>query len=332
MTKAFVFGKFLPFHKGHEAMIRFALTQTDFLTVLICCSDRETLPAGWREKWIRDTFAGETRLEIKIFSYKESELPNTSVASRDVSQTWSEAFQKLLPDHSLLITSEPYGEYVAAFMQIRHIAFDRDKKLVPVSATDIRNDLAKHWNFLPDSVKRSFITKVVILGTESTGKTVLTEKLASYFRGRKVLEAARDLIPDSNLFTMEDLHRVAAKHARRIREEEVGNSPLLVIDTDVHITKSYADFVFQKTLDVSDEIYQANKADLHIYLDANAPFVQDGTRLRVEMRNRLDHSHRAILKAHGIVPVEIRGSWQQLFEQAVALVEAVLEGKRQLDR
>lgn len=43
MIKAFVFGKFLPFHQGHEHLINFALGHCDQLTVLVCASDRETL-------------------------------------------------------------------------------------------------------------------------------------------------------------------------------------------------------------------------------------------------------------------------------------------------
>jgi HTH-type transcriptional repressor of NAD biosynthesis genes len=52
MIKAFTFGKFLPFHKGHEAMINFALTECDFLSVLVCCSDKENINGEVRKKWI----------------------------------------------------------------------------------------------------------------------------------------------------------------------------------------------------------------------------------------------------------------------------------------
>jgi HTH-type transcriptional repressor of NAD biosynthesis genes len=45
MIKAFVFGKFYPFHKGHEAMINFALSKCDFLSVLVCSSDKEKTAA-----------------------------------------------------------------------------------------------------------------------------------------------------------------------------------------------------------------------------------------------------------------------------------------------
>jgi HTH-type transcriptional repressor of NAD biosynthesis genes len=89
-----------------------------------------------------------------------------------------------LPDYSLLITSEEYGNFVATFMNIQHIAFDIPKKLFPVSATAVRNDLFANWKFLPDSVKPDFAIKVVILGTESTGKTTLTEEAFKAFQLR----------------------------------------------------------------------------------------------------------------------------------------------------
>ena len=104
MTKAFVFGKFLPFHKGHEAMINFALSKCDFLTVLVCCSNKENIPHTVRSSWIRKTFENEKRIEIRTFNYLESELPNTSETSETVSKIWAYIFKKQLPDYLLLIT------------------------------------------------------------------------------------------------------------------------------------------------------------------------------------------------------------------------------------
>ena len=106
MVKAFVFGKFLPFHKGHEAMIKFALTKCDLLTVLVCCSDKESIPDTLRKAWIEKAFEKESNIEIRTFNYLESELPNTSTSSESVSKIWADVFKKQLPDYSLLITSE----------------------------------------------------------------------------------------------------------------------------------------------------------------------------------------------------------------------------------
>jgi len=328
MVKAFVFGKFLPFHKGHEAMINFALKKCDFLTVLVCCSDKENITANTRQKWIEKTFKNQDEIEIKSFHYLESELPNTSDSSKEVSKVWSAEFKKLFPDYDFVITSEEYGNYVATFMGIKHIAFDIPKQLFPISATAVRNDIFTNWNFLPDSVKPSFAIKIVILGTESTGKTILTERLAKYFNCSSVKEAGRDLIPNSNSFGFDELHLVASEHANRIDKAVLGNSPLIIIDTDIHITISYASFVFNKELEVDDEIYNSNKADLYIYLNNGVEHQQDGTRLDKSNRDLLDLSHRTILREKNIKFVEIEGDWEQRFKRTLKEIELIINKKK----
>ncbi len=320
MVKAFLFGKFLPFHKGHEAMIRFALTQADSVSVLVCCSDKENIPAEIRKSWIDTAFEGIENIEVLTFEYNEAQFPNTSASSKEVSKLWAPVFSNLFPDHSILITSEPYGDFVAEFMGIRHIAFDIPKQLYPVSATLIRNDIAAWWDYLPDSVKPYYTFKVTILGTESTGKTTLSERLSAHFNATLVPEAARDIIANSSYFTMEDLHKTAVEHARRITEAEKGNSPIIIIDTDVHITRSYARFTFNLELQVSDEIYDANRANLCIYLTNDSGYFQDGSRLNEEQGRLLDISHRETLKAHDISYIEISGNFDEKFEKAVQLI------------
>jgi HTH-type transcriptional repressor of NAD biosynthesis genes len=64
-------------------------------------------------------------------------------------------------------------------------------------------------------VKPDFAIKVVVLGTESTGKTNLTEKLSKHFKCSLVSEAGRELIADSNIFAFEDLQLVANEHSKK---------------------------------------------------------------------------------------------------------------------
>jgi HTH-type transcriptional regulator, transcriptional repressor of NAD biosynthesis genes len=321
MTKAFVFGKFLPFHKGHEAMIHFALNKCDFLTVLICCSDREIIADTIRKSWIEQTFENQTKIEVRIFNYSEEELPNTSESSKKVSKLWADIFKTKFPDYTLLITSEEYGSFVATFMNIQHIAFDISKTLFPISSTAICNNIFENWKFLPTNVRPYFAIKVAILGTESTGKTTLAEKLSVYFNCNLVLEAGREIIADSNHFSFDDLLRVATEHAKRIDDVVLNESPLMVIDTDIHITKSYARFSFGKELTVSADIYNSNRADLYLYLNNDVEHFQDGTRLNEAERNLLDISHRQVLQERDIIIVEISGKWEQRFETAVEQID-----------
>jgi HTH-type transcriptional repressor of NAD biosynthesis genes len=325
MVKAFVFGKFLPFHKGHEALINFALAKCDFLTVLVCCSDKENISSSTRKKWIDKAFIKEKNIEIRTFNYLESELPNTSTSSESVSKIWADVFKKQLPDYSLLITSEEYGNFVAAFMNIQHIAFDIPKKIYPISATAVRNDVFNNWQYVPDSVKPDLLLKVVILGTECTGKTTLTEKLAKYFNCSFVSEAGRDIIANSNTFTFDDLYLVATEHAKRIEKSILANSHLVIIDTDIHTTKSYSRFTFGKELEISTDIYNSNSANIYLYLNNDVKHLQDGTRLSEVERNLLDLSHRKVLKDHNIEIIEVTGDWDERFEKTVEQIKKLIE-------
>jgi HTH-type transcriptional regulator, transcriptional repressor of NAD biosynthesis genes len=325
MIKAFVFGKFLPFHKGHQAMINFALTKCDYLSVLICCSDKENIDGLIRQKWIKSTFKENCNLNIEILNYSEDQLPNTSESSMEVSKVWSKIFKEKYSDYSALITSEKYGDYVADYMQIEHISFDIKRTKYPISASKIKSDFFSNWQYLPNNVKPYFAKKVVILGTESTGKTTLTKKLAEYFSCNFVLEAGRDLIPNSNSFTIEDLRNVATVHANRIKKAIIGPSALTIIDTDINITISYARKLLGNDLILKNDIKEFNKSDLYLYLCNDAIFHQDGTRLEEEKRNLLDKSHREILMQNKIPIIEIAGDWDERFKLAIFHIKKLID-------
>ncbi|AYL95815.1 AAA family ATPase [Mucilaginibacter celer] len=327
MTNGFVFGKFLPFHKGHEALIRFALSKCDFVTVLICCSDKEVLPGDVRQRWIGESFAGIHQLEIRIFNYLESELPNTSQSSRKVSAVWARQFKTLLPGYTVVITSEPYGAFVAGFMNIKHIPFDPDRSRFSISASAIRSDLFSNWNFLPAAVKPFYAIKIAILGTESVGKSTLSEQLAEHYNSSLVPEAGRDLIADSNSFTYNDLLRVSHEHSKRVKATMAGDNPLIIMDTDLHITMSYSRFVFDKELELTDEISSVDKSHLYLYLVNDVPHVQDGTRLDLERRNALDASHRRVLFDNNIPFIELKGSWEERFTAALRNIDHLIAQK-----
>ena len=321
MTKGFVFGKFMPFHKGHQAMIDFAKSKVDFLYIVVCASEKETIPVFTRSHWITETYPFDQKIQIISFEYLEKNLPNTSVADKEVSARWAAQFKKMLPDVEILVTSEAYGKFAGDAMGIESIVFDQDRSAVPISATEIRENPAKHWDLLPESVKPYFQKKIVLLGTECTGKSSLAKALAEKLVATLVYEVGRDLIPSSKSFTEEQLMLVTFEHARNIEKAANEMRPFVIIDTDIHITQSYANFQFAQYLDVPDEIYQVNKADIYFYLDHNFDYVQDGTRLELRERNFLDKSHRTSLADHKIDFIEISGEWNERLEKMLAVLE-----------
>ncbi|MBK9452127.1 MAG: AAA family ATPase [Bacteroidetes bacterium] len=214
---------------------------------------------------------------------------------------------------------------MANIMGIRHIAFDLQKQLFPVSATAIRSDLLANWEYLPDSVKPYFCIKVAILGTESTGKTTLATALAKHYGCGLVLEAARGIVENSNAFSLSDLQSVVTAHTSNIHAASCGISPLIVIDTNLYTTLSYSLFSLEQELQVSASDVATNRADLCLYLCKDAPYFQDGTRLSEQSRDRLDDSHRKVLREKGIEFVEIDGNWNQRFHRSTQWIDQLLK-------
>ncbi|GAA4164169.1 multifunctional transcriptional regulator/nicotinamide-nucleotide adenylyltransferase/ribosylnicotinamide kinase NadR [Chryseobacterium ginsenosidimutans] len=327
--KGFVFGKFYPFHIGHQKMIEFALEKGS-VTVLVCAEEKEKIDGNIRKEWIKETFKDNKNLKVKVFKYNENDFPNTSVSDWEVSKIWSEVFKEYFKEEEFLVTSEEYGEMLSMIMDIDHFMFDENRESIQISASEIRENLFENWKYLPLSVQKYFALKVVFLGTESTGKTVMTNNLSEYFKSNKVSEAGRDLISDSKEFDFNDLEKVYTEHANRIENVNYQESFLTLIDTDIHITKSYAEFIFGKKLSVPEEIIEKNKADLYLYSTKDAEYIQDGTRLEIDERNKLDESHRNILKEENIDFLEVSGSWDDREKMAVENIKNLILKRRMM--
>lgn len=319
MKHGLVLGKFMPLHKGHLALISFAKSKCDILTVLLCAEDKETIPASTRLKWLQEEL-GST-VDLQVLKYSDKDLPNTSVSSKQVSKKWSVVLKKNFPHVNIIFSSEPYGDFVADFMGAESVVYDEARKNYPVSATQIKNNPFYFWDFIPESVKPYYVKKACLLGTESTGKSTLTENLAKYFDTAFVPEMARDIIEQTEECTYENLFEIATLHAKTIIEKLPLANKLLFIDTDINITRSYSSFLFGKELTVPSWIEEANKADLYIFLEPDCPFVQDGTRLNETDRAKLNSSHKNQLDKNNIKYICAGGGWEERFETIVKVIK-----------
>lgn len=321
MKEGLIIGKFLPLHKGHIALIEFALQHCDHLSIVLCYSGNEIISGGLRFDWLNKTFGGNRRISIIDFAYDENELPNTSVSSEQTALLWAKALSKIIDKVDVVFSSEFYGNYLANYFSCKHMMFDNFRKIVPVSASLIKEDSFKYWNFIADACKIYFIKKIAILGTESTGKTTITEMLGNAFNTNFVHETARDIIEETGACTFEDLHKIAALQAATIIQYMEGSNKLLFVDTELNITKSYSRFLFNRELIVDQWIENANKFDLYLYLENDCRFVQDGTRLNEDERNELDKSHKEQLNKAGIKFISVSGNWEERFNTACKIIK-----------
>lgn len=313
-----VLGKFMPFHRGHLALIRFAAARCERLVVLVCTQDWEPVDGKLRLHWVRTCLAGEPTVEVR---HCTDELPYTGLQSREISRIWGEHLVAQLPEVEVVFTSEEYGNELTEVMRVDHVQFDRERRLVPVSASEIRRDPLAHWDHLPEVVRPHYVRRVCLFGPESVGKSTLAAQLAHCFGTVYVPEAARELIPDSRGCRFEDLLPVAEAHAREIERCLPLADKILFCDTDLMTTRIYARFMFDRDLEVEPWVEAANRFDLHLLCESDLPYDQDGTRLGVAAQAALRRAFWSALEGSGFPFEVIHGSNLDRLDRAVEAVK-----------
>lgn len=280
-----VIGSFAPLHLGHISLINFGLSNSDFLYVFLCSHDKEDIPGDLRFKWLESEYKGVDN--IKIVHKDTSHMENTSVSDVNISKAWSEYMKPLFPDVNIIFTSEKYGDYVAKFMNIEHIQFDEKRLSTPISSTLIRENPIKYWDYLPESVKPYYTRKICICGTESTGKTTMTELLSKHYNVPFAREMGRELCAVTDSCNKNLIDEIIVAQANEIKNK-LGRK-LLISDTDLITTFSYSQYLFNEKPDViTKEIEDINKFDIYLYLWNDVPFVDDGTRMGEPRRSELN--------------------------------------------
>ena len=327
--KALIIGKFMPLHKGHLALIHSTRALAQKITVLLCVEHAEPINGDDRERWLRNTFADDPQITIQRYDYSDADLPATSVSSRAVSELWTAILKTLIPDADLIVGSEAYVRYVAELWGIDYHIFDEQRITVPISATEIRANPYLHRKLLTPAARPDFVQKIVLHGTESTGKSTLTRHLADHFNTTYVPETAREIVGHTDTVTFADLLTIAERQAEAIQAALPQADGVLFIDTDVWSTVAYARYLFGRELPLQTNWLAAAKSALCLYCTAEAPYVQDGTRLEVAERLELDGFHRAARLESGVRVVEVGGAdWVARTTRAIAAVRRQLGGRQ----
>jgi len=156
MKRGLVIGKFMPLHKGHIALIDFALDNCDELIVLVSASDDEPIPGNQRLEWLAETFKDNQRVIPMLLNYDEAILPSTLQTMEGISRAWADYLKKKLPAIDVIFASEAYGAYMGRFLNCEDVIFDQPRKMLPVSPGEILKDPFAYWEYLPDAVKPYF--------------------------------------------------------------------------------------------------------------------------------------------------------------------------------
>ena len=260
-----VVGKFYPPHRGHLYLIERAAALCTQVTVLVMAAGSETLPRADRVAWLHASCAGlpgvlvaGVRCDVPV------DFDSEVIWAAQVAVMRAALEGNVRPPVDAVVSSEPYGDELAARLRAKHVSVDPGRTTLPVSSSKIRADLARSWDDLIAPARAGLAARVVVVGAESSGTSTVAESLAGEYRRRGgvwartrcIAEAGRDYtftkwqqarsaaaaagspVPslDALMWTPADFDVVAAEQTRRENLAAAAGSPLLVCDTDAFAT------------------------------------------------------------------------------------------------
>lgn len=171
---------------------------------------------------------------------------------------------------------------------------------------------------------RGGMISVCFHGAESTGKSVLADKLSRELGATWVPEYGRTYCEERGTdLDMADLLAIAEGHDVAIKAALASNPRLLILDTDQLMTAAWAEMLFGE---VPDALMQYPKADLYLLFTPDVPWVDDGTRFfgKTPLRSRFAALAEDMLVRAGVRYRKITGSWAEREAQARNAIAALM--------
>ena len=275
-------GCFDPLHLGHVDVITQAAARCEELHIVLSWSaSRDRIDYRVRYRWLREVC---------------KDMPNIIIhAIEDTQATKSEYDWEQGATDIKFAIGKPIN---AVFCGLDHRESRIFEKLYPmstiwyiprtsypISSTEIYNDPMKYWDYLPKAVRPYFCKKVLVVGGESTGKSVMCESLAQFYNTECVAEYGRltcERAGGEEYMTKADLYEnLIMQRAEIYRAEQTANK-VLFVDTDSLTTAFYGELLgggeWREVECLGFSISDTIEWDLVLFLEPLVPFVQDGTR------------------------------------------------------
>ena len=307
MKRGLVIGKFMPVHKGHLALISFAVDQCDELIISMSYTSQDTIDYKIRLSWLRELMKGNAKIRVESIV---DDFDNENLPWPERTAVWAKVLKALYPPVHVIISSEPYGDHLAIHLNAAHMRFDPGRTKIPISSSLIRTDPIRHWEFIPKAVQPYFVVKVCFNGPESTGKSVMAKHLAEKYNTEFVPEVARELIT-SNDFTLDDIIRIGHAQTKRVKDKLGIANRFLFCDTDLITTQIYAQHYLNEVPPVLFALEKEIKYDHYFLFDVDVPWVSDGLRDLGSMREQMMKIFHDAIAKRNIKSIMVRGSWQE---------------------
>ena len=149
MEIGFTIGKFAPLHLGHDQLIQRGIRENDLFYILINETDVLDVPIEARAKWLKELYP-EARILLGVNPPKRFEMDPESI--RIQIDYLKKMFQGI--PVTKFYSGEEYGRFVAEAFGTKNIIVP---KVIPISATKIRNNPERYKQYLKIQVYNDFI-------------------------------------------------------------------------------------------------------------------------------------------------------------------------------
>lgn len=321
MKRGLVIGKFLPIHKGHIALINFAASQCDEVIVSMSFTDGDVIDPALRFSWITSIFKDQPAVKPAMI---RDDFDDDALPLIQRTKIWADQIRKIYPPVHVLFSSEEYGDSFSGHLGIPHVTFDPARSKIQISATLIRNHPLKYWDFIPDEVRPHFVKKICFYGPESTGKTVMVERMAELFNTEYVPEVARELLV-SNDFSVNEIVQIGEAHFERICDKVGRANKILLCDTDAITTQIYSRYYLQEVPPVLYALEEKVKYDHYFLFDIDVAWVADGLRDLHFNREAMFNIFKEELNKRKIPFTLVKGTYQEREKFVYAKIKAWMD-------
>ena len=166
--------------------------------------------------------------------------------------------------------------------------------------------------------------RICFHGAESTGKSVLADKLSREFGAVWMPEYGRTYCEERGTdLAMQDLLAIAEGQQAAVDAAMAARPPLLLLDTDQLMTAAWAEMLFGE---VPPALMAYPKADLYLLFEADVPWVDDGTRFfgKSPLRTRFAALAEEMLLRAEVPWRRISGDWAERETQVRGVIAEAL--------
>lgn len=324
-------GSFNPLHQGHVNDIIEASNMCEKLYVVLSYSlNRNEISYKERFKWLKQITDDMPNVEIIAVEDRDN-----SKETYDWQKGADDIKKAIGNDINIVFCGDDYKEkniYESLYSNSKIYYFDRG--VVNISSTQIREDPYLYMEYLPKVVQSYYTKKVVVLGTESCGKSTLVRNLAKFYNTNYVNEVGRDICKEAggiDNMQPKDFVEILLAHKLLELKKLKETNKVMFIDTEASVTLYYLNLLYGKD-DLKDidslgnSIINLSDYDLYLFLEPDVKWIQDGTRTygEDEVRRKNNLMLKEMLKSRKIHYESISGDYNERYIKAKCLVNKLL--------